>query len=76
MTHYFYRWSLRPQEGMQVELRVAATSAASARREVSRFLQAHGAVSWSIESISREVDRSPRRVPIAMNDPRARVPFR
>ncbi len=49
-----YRWSLRPETGLSIELRVVATNASGARREVNRFLREHGGAFWTVESISRE----------------------
>jgi hypothetical protein len=54
---YVYRWSLRPEAGLTLELRVTAPSVVVARREIRRFLVAHDGVSWAIDCVTRETTR-------------------
>jgi hypothetical protein len=49
-----YLWSLRPEAGLAIEIRITAESAASARREVHRFLAEHDGATWEVECIARE----------------------
>lgn len=55
-----YLWSLRPEEGLYVELRIVASSALVARRELRRFLAEHDGTGWKVESVTRENDRRAR----------------
>jgi len=55
-----YRWNLRPEEGLSLELRIVASNASVARREVHRFLVEHDGAAWTVESVSREATRVPR----------------
>jgi len=59
MTDYVYRWSIQPEHGFNLELRVTARSVAVARREVQRFLVDHEGSAWAIESVSRETEQVP-----------------
>lgn len=54
MNDYVYRWSIQPEHGFSLELKVTAQSVVVARREIRRFLVAHEGDSWAIESVSRE----------------------
>lgn len=58
MKSYKYRWSLRPQADLSLELCVIAPSVVVARREVRQFLSEHDGSSWVIECISREATQS------------------
>ncbi len=59
MNAYVYRWSMQPETGLALELRVAAPSAVIARRELRRFLVAHDRDSWTVECVGREAVRVP-----------------
>ena len=59
MTEYVYRWNLRPEPTLAIELRVVAPSAAVARREMRRFLVDHDGSHWTIECVARETRTSP-----------------
>jgi hypothetical protein len=41
-----YLWSLRPEAGLAIELRITAESVVIARREVHRFLVEHDGTAW------------------------------
>jgi len=69
-----YRWSVRPGNGIGVELLVAAPSAVVAQRQVHRFLVEHGGDGWTVDGVSRETNRSPSAVPDLV--PRGRHPAR
>jgi hypothetical protein len=56
MRKSIYRWSLRPEAGLSVEVRVVAWNASVARRDINRFLAEHDGASWVVESVSREAD--------------------
>ncbi len=49
-----YRWNLRPEKDLVLEVRVTAPSVAVARREIRRFLVAHDGSSWVVECVARE----------------------
>ena len=54
MTDHVYRWTLRPETGLALELRITAPSAIVARREMTRFLAEHDGSTWIVEQVSRE----------------------
>ena len=56
---YVYCWTMRPQANLEVELRVRASNAGSARREVAHFVDAQPAGDWTICGISRSLDGEP-----------------
>jgi hypothetical protein len=53
MHSFVYKWSLSPQPGISLELKVVATNASLARREVIQFLAEHDGDSWTVESVCR-----------------------
>ncbi len=55
MTAYVYRWSMRPENDLMLELQVTAPSVVIARREIQRFLVDHAGTDWSVERVSREI---------------------
>ena len=59
MNTYVYRWSIQPENGFILDLRVTAESVVVAQREVRRFLVDHEGDSWTIESVSRETIHAP-----------------
>ena len=71
MSRYFYCWSLRTSSDMEIELKISAVSAIFARREVVQFLREHDGASWSVRSVTREVDSLPARPRIAIALPRS-----
>lgn len=60
MNTSVYLWSLRPEDGLSVELRITAENASVARRRVHQFLAEHDGVSWTVECVAREMSRTPR----------------
>jgi hypothetical protein len=56
---YVYRWSMRPETGLTLDLRVTAPNAVIARREIRRFLVDHDGDSWTVECVTREITRAP-----------------
>lgn len=54
MESTVYLFSLQPEAGLSVELRVRARSVSVARREVQRFLAAHDGSAWAVEGVARE----------------------
>lgn len=54
MKAYVYRWSLKPEVGLALELRVTASNVIRARREIHRFLVDHDGNTWTVERVSRE----------------------
>jgi hypothetical protein len=63
---YVYRWSVRPGNGIAVELLVTAPSVVVARRQVHRFLVDHDGDGWAVDGVSREMKRSPSVVPAVL----------
>jgi hypothetical protein len=66
---YVYRWSVRPEEGLILDIRVTAPNVVVARREVRRFLVDHDGASWTVECVTRETTRAlhvPRVIPHAL----------
>ena len=59
MNAHVYRWTLRAEIGLALELRVTAPSVVVARREIHRFLVDHDGSSWIVECVSREATRAP-----------------
>jgi hypothetical protein len=59
VNEYVYCWSLRPETGFALELRVTASSAIVARREVDRFLIDHDGDRWTVEAVRRDTERAP-----------------
>ncbi len=59
MNVYVYHWSVRPQSGLVLDLRVTAPSVVVAQRQVRRFLIEHDGDTWAIECVDREVARVP-----------------
>lgn len=55
MQSSIYHWSLRPEDGLDLELRIVAESAVVARRRLQRFLAEHDGRGWRLEHVSREV---------------------
>lgn len=55
MKSYVYHWTLSPELGVRVDVRITAFNAIVARRYVRRFLVDHDGVDWRIESVSREM---------------------
>lgn len=53
MDTYLYRWSLRPREGVRLELEVTAARASDARRAIERLLREDDPARWVLESVSR-----------------------
>lgn len=58
MIAYVYRWSIRPESGLMLELRVTAPNVVTARREVERFIVDHEGGDWTVEHVSRETSYS------------------
>lgn len=58
MIAYVYRWSIRPESGLMLELRVTAPNVVTARREVERFIVDHEGADWTVEHVSRETPYS------------------
>jgi len=50
---YVYCWTMRPSVNLEVELRVKASTAPRARRELTRFLDAQAGGDWTICALSR-----------------------
>ena len=71
MTEYVYRWSMRPENDLMLELQVTAPSVIVARREIERFLVDHAGRDWSVERVSRELS-----CPIAAASARPSAPPR
>ncbi len=59
MNSNVYRWNLRPEAGLVIELRVTAESVLVARREVRRFLSEHDGDMWVVEGVAREASHAP-----------------
>lgn len=59
MNAYVYCWNIRPEAGLGLEVRVTATSAVVARREIRRFLLDHAGGSWHVECVTREATHAP-----------------
>jgi hypothetical protein len=57
---YVYRWSIKPEVGLTLDLRMTAPSVLIAQREVHRFLEDHDGESWGIEYVTREHSTAPR----------------
>jgi hypothetical protein len=57
---YVYRWSIRPEVDLTLDLRMTAPSVAEAQRKLRRFLFDHDGNAWEIESVSREATSAPR----------------
>jgi hypothetical protein len=53
MRAYLYRWNLRLDANLRVEVEVAASSAVVARRTVHEVLRDRNGVGWVVESVSR-----------------------
>jgi hypothetical protein len=56
---YVYCWRMRPSETLEVELRVRASTARVARRELTRFVATQGAGDWTIREVSRAREGEP-----------------
>ena len=54
-----YLWSLRPEAGVDIELRITAENVSEARREFRRFLAEHDGSAWAVERVARETMRAP-----------------
>jgi hypothetical protein len=54
MNAYLYRFGLRPEDRVSVEIRVTAPSVVVARRVVHGFLAEHDGEAWAVECVSRE----------------------
>lgn len=68
MKAYVYHWSMRPEIGVRVDLRITASNVIIARREVHRFLVDHDGNTWRIERVSRETrDEAPPLAPIYLH---------
>ena len=59
MSRSVYLWTLRPEAGLALELRITAESASVARRAVRRFLAEHDGGSWDVERVAREMHQIP-----------------
>ena len=53
MKAYLYRWNLRLDPNLRIEVEVAASSAVVARRTVYEVLRDRNGVGWVLESVSR-----------------------
>lgn len=60
MNVYVYHWSIKPEAGLTLDLRMTAPSVLIAQREVRQFLVDHDGCSWSIEYVTRENSLAPR----------------
>ena len=70
MNVYVYRWSIKPEARLTLDLRMTAPSFLVAQRVVHRFLKDHDGDSWSIEYVSRE-DPQALQHPMAISQPDA-----
>lgn len=61
MQSSVYRFSIRPEPDMELEVRVKASNVADARRMVRRFFEEHDGRGWTVEHVSREASRGPVR---------------
>jgi len=50
---YIYGWQLRPEEDLEIEVRIEAPSVLIARREMALFLEHHDGLSWTICGVRR-----------------------
>ena len=63
MNSSIYHWSLRPESGLILDLRITAESAPIAQRELCRFLAEHDGSAWPVEGVARESILAPH-VPV------------
>jgi len=70
MNSAVYLFSLQPEAGLSLELRVKARSVSVARREVRRFLEAHDGSTWAVEGVARERLHAAAHPPMMASGPR------